>query len=274
MDTQSICTGSCHLSEAAVDPWHDNNNKVWFRYRVLVAMKENRSGTLRKSTADEAKMGTWSTWKSGPRILASQRKSFKHAGKYWIGFELTTTHKAGAWNKSGNTQHGNFVETDCGWDGRLMVHLQGTGSNSNQNYWHPLVSLHGPGGVDSKIALGVNAKNGMAALGAGTWKVNLYWHRGIKPDDYPLPMTLSSGLIETFTVTTGGGSMAMNPAEAKRREPNLYTGYYNDGEKSYNGTGTFITGYECCETDGPTGCLLYTSPSPRDGLLSRMPSSA
>ena len=30
--------------------------------------------------------------------------------------------------------------------------------------------------------------------------------------------------------------------------------------------------------DGPTGlnksCLLYTSPSPRDGLLSRMPSSA
>ena len=24
----------------------------------------------------------------------------------------------------------------------------------------------------------------------------------------------------------------------------------------------------------PRGCLLYTSPSPRDGLLSRMPSSA
>ena len=26
--------------------------------------------------------------------------------------------------------------------------------------------------------------------------------------------------------------------------------------------------------DGTAGCLLYTSPSPRDGLLSRMPSSA
>ena len=26
--------------------------------------------------------------------------------------------------------------------------------------------------------------------------------------------------------------------------------------------------------DGILGCLLYTSPSPRDGLLSRMPSSA
>ena len=37
---------------------------------------------------------------------------------------------------------------------------------------------------------------------------------------------------------------------------------------------------ECAEMDSPpfTGipapCLLYTSPSPRDGLLSRMPSSA
>ena len=28
------------------------------------------------------------------------------------------------------------------------------------------------------------------------------------------------------------------------------------------------------ETDQRVGCLLYTSPSPRDGLLSRMPSSA
>ena len=30
-----------------------------------------------------------------------------------------------------------------------------------------------------------------------------------------------------------------------------------------------VKGYEA-----PTTCLLYTSPSPRDGLLSRMPSSA
>ena len=28
------------------------------------------------------------------------------------------------------------------------------------------------------------------------------------------------------------------------------------------------------QTDKPYDCLLYTSPSPRDGLLSRMPSSA
>ena len=30
----------------------------------------------------------------------------------------------------------------------------------------------------------------------------------------------------------------------------------------------------CLVIDKPYGCLLYTSPSPRDGLLSRMPSSA
>ena len=33
------------------------------------------------------------------------------------------------------------------------------------------------------------------------------------------------------------------------------------------------TGYEMLPVN-PNPCLLYTSPSPRDGLLSRMPSSA
>ena len=33
-----------------------------------------------------------------------------------------------------------------------------------------------------------------------------------------------------------------------------------------------VAGAADCRYNGP--CLLYTSPSPRDGLLSRMPSSA
>ena len=33
-------------------------------------------------------------------------------------------------------------------------------------------------------------------------------------------------------------------------------------------------GYQVCRTIKADPCLLYTSPSPRDGLLSRMPSSA
>ena len=35
-----------------------------------------------------------------------------------------------------------------------------------------------------------------------------------------------------------------------------------------------VFAYEYCGYGWATGCLLYTSPSPRDGLLSRMPSSA
>ena len=35
-----------------------------------------------------------------------------------------------------------------------------------------------------------------------------------------------------------------------------------------------ITGTNQENAAYPSGCLLYTSPSPRDGLLSRMPSSA
>ena len=40
---------------------------------------------------------------------------------------------------------------------------------------------------------------------------------------------------------------------------------------------TFVLGVKACneaEKAMGTHCLLYTSPSPRDGLLSRMPSSA
>ena len=37
---------------------------------------------------------------------------------------------------------------------------------------------------------------------------------------------------------------------------------------------TAITAITAQNTTGVKSCLLYTSPSPRDGLLSRMPSSA
>ena len=40
--------------------------------------------------------------------------------------------------------------------------------------------------------------------------------------------------------------------------------------KEYDG----FTAVENLDLNIAKGCLLYTSPSPRDGLLSRMPSSA
>ena len=43
---------------------------------------------------------------------------------------------------------------------------------------------------------------------------------------------------------------------------------------SVGGSGRFLAVGFSIGSKGYVGCLLYTSPSPRDGLLSRMPSSA
>ena len=48
----------------------------------------------------------------------------------------------------------------------------------------------------------------------------------------------------------------------------------NIGECFSSGTATFLIMGPACTRACPYCCLLYTSPSPRDGLLSRMPSSA
>ena len=73
--------------------------------------------------------------------------------------------------------------------------------------------------------------------------------------------------------------------EAKKDQPmfmpypsdQTFYGYFNDFVQ-YNASDWTITTTEAgggSASEGITsGCLLYTSPSPRDGLLSRMPSSA
>ena len=49
----------------------------------------------------------------------------------------------------------------------------------------------------------------------------------------------------------------------------------NDAEfKNWELTGGGSSGQSFVQLNDANACLLYTSPSPRDGLLSRMPSSA
>ena len=45
-------------------------------------------------------------------------------------------------------------------------------------------------------------------------------------------------------------------------------------EEYYSWDGTLTDARRILKEDEGSNCLLYTSPSPRDGLLSRMPSSA
>ena len=47
-----------------------------------------------------------------------------------------------------------------------------------------------------------------------------------------------------------------------------------DGFKAVDNLNLYIDKNELHVVIGPNGCLLYTSPSPRDRSLSRMPSSA
>ena len=49
---------------------------------------------------------------------------------------------------------------------------------------------------------------------------------------------------------------------------------YNDNGPVEAKEGLNIPTSKPLQVAGSPGCLLYTSPSPRDGLLSRMPSSA
>ena len=60
-------------------------------------------------------------------------------------------------------------------------------------------------------------------------------------------------------------------AEINIERPEIEARWIIEKASGYEGS-EFVTGLD--ERATVLGCLLYTSPSPRDGLLSRMPSSA
>ena len=67
-------------------------------------------------------------------------------------------------------------------------------------------------------------------------------------------------------------TMKENPVcKEEQKYSNLW--YYNKCDK-FQGSNNLNIKIKNKELSGTNICLLYTSPSPRDGLLSRMPSSA
>ena len=77
-----------------------------------------------------------------------------------------------------------------------------------------------------------------------------------------------------FNTKTIHGGQKIDPAFNSVMQPIYQTSTYAQQRPGVN------KGFEYSRTHNPTrtalqnSCLLYTSPSPRDGLLSRMPSSA
>ena len=79
---------------------------------------------------------------------------------------------------------------------------------------------------------------------------------------------------------TGSGTLTVESGtlDIEAPNPNLHTNNVLFTEAKVNMKSSSGLGDGTIELDGELNlngvCLLYTSPSPRDGLLSRMPSSA
>ena len=92
---------------------------------------------------------------------------------------------------------------------------------------------------------------------------------------------LTSFILLTFTTLAQNGSLRGNIFDAETGEPIIYcnlqlrgtsTGTTTDFEGFFTITNVPVGTYQLVATY--IGCLLYTSPSPRDLSTSRMPSSA
>ena len=89
----------------------------------------------------------------------------------------------------------------------------------------------------------------------------------------------SSFNTQNLTIGRGGSNMNGSASDSVRNTENeSLTLVYADATKGWLAVeeGTGFIGEQFVQATGGTvtTCLLYTSPSPRDGLLSRMPSSA
>ena len=112
----------------------------------------------------------------------------------------------------------------------------------------------------------------------------------VPPSDIPTFLTFYEGKVASGAVADLGNKTievlpqmdCANFIETGTIDPldvnilNAYVQYMQStGNQKPDDVATFLTFYEGKVASGAVaGCLLYTSPRPRDGLLSRMPSSA
>ena len=80
-----------------------------------------------------------------------------------------------------------------------------------------------------------------------------------KSDEYPWSCSLPNPMLMSGTPFIGTEDISKN----------LIQHSFDPQETAF-----IVNAHSYLDVSGGFGCLLYTSPSPRDGLLSRMPSSA
>jgi hypothetical protein len=219
----------------------DNQEIAEVRFRVLGSLTENKTDKVNGGFA--GRQGSWSRWRSIPRLgWVDSLRTFTHGGKFWLGGSLGSVDNYGS-------EPGPSTETDCGWDGRLVARVQTT--NRKTTYWHPLIS------VNSRLMLCTN-KNKEALLYSGKYNITLFFHTGLDFDnDYPNTAGAHRDGIKglrkmNYTISASNHAIKFSPAEALQRDPSLYRGHAKDGERDWNATGTFKTGYECCEVASNT----------------------
>ena len=112
---------------------------------------------------------------------------------------------------------------------------------------------------------------GLMIMADGTPKVIEYNCRFGDPETQPIMLRLQSDIVALCQAACKGELDSQTIEFDERAAIGVvlaaggYPGSYDKGDE--------ITGFEhAAELDG--NCLLYTSPSPRDEVLSRMPSSA
>ena len=157
--------------------------------------------------------------------------------------------------------------TLVGWNAtaqRVIGYHQGTNNSKLQSwYWDYITDVN-----YSFLQVGSNGQVGLGKNGGSDpFQENLF-------NEF---LTIATSQGKRITISVGGADKAQalnfktnsaTYAKAKTFATNIVTWAKNKG----------LDGIDIdWEPEGSTGkptCLLYTSPSPRDGLLSRMPSSA
>ena len=172
---------------------------------------------------------------------------------------------------------GNSADLEAfmtGFDSQNIVSVRGVD-------WEYVTGLSGGIGTTGGTVSGGDASivlngsgHGMRMVGAAAPKIISFTadHDAIVSG---VPVTLNWQIFNANTATISGvgtvdansGSVVVSPTTTTTYTLNALN---DDGSDQAAITVTVASG----SVDPSIGCLLYTSPSPRDGLLSRMPSSA